>query len=184
MDIQIKVELTDEQKEKLASFLDCALDSLPERIGMFGASAVQEYIDMFLGLKAFKQGSDFREYRLFLMIKSVYKDTIPDEQDVTNLFQTTPSESKTLIRSVLSKYRIPLKPVVDRSLLEILERAKQISENGIYYVVINSQNLVDEMNHYLAEIDGTLTPVMKSKGKVSTYEIWPKSREELLRVLV
>jgi hypothetical protein len=184
MEFQIKYELNKEETEKLASLLDCATATLPEHVAKFGKSAIQEYIEMFMGRKAFKQGSDFREYRLYLMIGSIFNDTIPDDQQVTDLFQTTPSESKTLIRSVLAKYHIQLKPVIRTTLLDLLMHANQIAPpNGIYYMVIKSQNLVDEMNQILTEIDGTLTPVTKARSKVSTYEVWPKSREELLSYL-
>jgi hypothetical protein len=48
-----------------------------------------------------------------------------------------------------------------------------------YTVVINSHNIVDELNKALAQIDGGLSPVVKKKGSVSTFEIAPSSYNSL-----
>jgi hypothetical protein len=80
---------------------------------------------MFLGQKVFRRGSDILEYRLFLLIEKALEGQIPDEQVVSNLFQTTPTESRSLIRSVMSKYQYQLRGAIEYSIRAILENASK-----------------------------------------------------------
>ena len=61
----------------------------------------------------------------------------------------------------------------------LLQTAQQQDENGHYTVIINSLNVVDELNRVLADIDGNLPSVSKKRGSVSTYEIAPSSYTRL-----
>lgn len=134
---------------------------------------------MFRGQKVFKRGSDMLEYRLLLLIETAFNGVIPDERTVSSLFQTTLTESRSLIRSVISKYQYQLRTHVERTLSASLTAASRQNNAQDYTVAINSQNVVDELNKALADIDGSLSPVGKKKGCVSTYEISPSSYNRL-----
>ena len=134
---------------------------------------------MFRGQKVFKRGSDMLEYRLLLLIETAFQGVIPDERTVSSLFQTTLTESRSLIRSVISKYQYQLRTHVERTLGASLTAATRQNNTQGYTVVINSHNVVDELNKALADIDGSLSPVAKKKGSVSTFEISPSSYNRL-----
>lgn len=179
MDISINLPLSKEEIKELARILVCSEQELPNRIKGFATASLREYIQMFLGQKVFNRGSDLREYRLFLLIEEAFGERIPNEQEVSHFFQTTATESKSLIRSVMSKYQYQLKAAIDTSLATIINSSEQDSNGAPYNVVINSQNLVDELNRILAEIDGSLPLVCKRRGSVSTYLIQPSSYARL-----
>lgn len=182
MKITLNLELGEgEDQKELASILSCTSGELAQQLSNYGTAALQEYITMFLGQKVFRRSADILEYRLFLLIKGPLGGQIPNEQVVSNLFQTTSTESRSLIRSVMSKYQYQLRNAIENSIKMILENAtKQVEDEDEYYVmVVNSYNLIAEMNNSLAEIDGSLPPITKKRGGISTYLIKPSSYDRL-----
>jgi hypothetical protein len=183
MELPIEFPVTEEEMSSLCRILGCRQEELANVLSCHATAAIREYIDMYLGKKSFTRGTDIREYRLMLLIKAAFNNTIPDEQEVSHLFQTTTTESRSLIRSAMSKYQYDLTDAIIMSLRELLRTAKQDADDktGPYSVVINSQNLIDEMNRLLSDIDGSLPPISKSRGSVSTYHILPSSYQALTR---
>jgi hypothetical protein len=171
MDIQLELTLSNVDKRDLAEIIGCTQQELPQALPRIINAAAREYVTMFLGQKVFSRGSDILEYRLFLLIQEAFENRIPDEQDVSRIFQTTKNESRSLIRSVMSKYQYQLRDAIDRAIIRILEAAEHPNDETPFIVTINSINLLDELNRVLAEIDGNLPPVAKKRGSVSTYEI-------------
>ncbi|WP_287410007.1 hypothetical protein [Oceanithermus sp.] len=179
MEVIATIDLSEHEQAELARILGCEVDNLQEVLHRYASAALQEYISMFLGQKVFKRGRDILEYRLFLLVQKAFNDKIPDEQDVSRLFQTTSSESRSLIRSVISKYQYQPKTALDRTIKAVLQNAVLDSDEELYTVTINSQNVVEELNRQLASIDGSLTPVKKKRGSVSIYEIKASSYSRL-----
>lgn len=179
MDIQVSISLTPSERRELAQILGCTQQELPAKLAPSLNAAGKEYVTMFLGQKVFSRGSDILEHRLFLLIQDAFDNQIPDEQDVSRLFQTTTNESRSLIRSVMSKYQYQLGDAIGRSLIRVLEAAEHPEPDGHFVLTINSVNLIDELNRVLADIDGSLSPVSKKRGSVSTYEVEPSSYSRL-----
>jgi hypothetical protein len=179
MKITFNIELNKNDEEELATILGCTPEELAQKLSIHGIAALHEYITMFLGQKVLRRGSDILEYRLFLLIEKALEGQIPDEQVVSNLFQTTPTESRSLIRSVMSKYQYQLRGAIEYSIRAILENASKDNDEDQFVVVVNSFNLIAEMNSALAEIDGNLPPITKKRGGISTYLIQPSSYRQL-----
>ncbi|BAL97904.1 hypothetical protein [Rubrivivax gelatinosus] len=179
MQITATLNLAPAEEAEIAAILGCNAADLNTRLNACLGASINEYLAMFRGQKVFKRGSDMLEYRLLLLIETAFNGVIPDERTVSSLFQTTLTESRSLIRSVISKYQYQLRTHVERTLSASLTAASRQNNALDYTVVINSQNVVDELNKALADIDGSLSPVGKKKGSVSTYEISPSSYNRL-----
>lgn len=173
--------MTQAEEVEIAAILGCDIADLNDRLNACSLAATTEYLAMFRGQKTFKRGSDMLEYRLLLLIENAFNGEIPDERTVSSLFQTTLTESRSLIRSVMSKYQYQLRSHVERTLRTCLSNARRPDNIQNYTVVIKSQNVVDELNKALADIDGNLSSVIKKKGSVSTFEIAPASYTRLCR---
>lgn len=169
---------------EIASILGCSVVDLNARLNQCLAASIKEYLTMIRGQKVFKRGTDMLEYRLFLLIESTFGGRIPDENTVSSLFQTSPTESRSLIRAVISKYQYQLKSYIEATLQSVLASASRDNGVGPYFVSINSHNVVSELNKILGEIDGSLTSVTKKKGSVSTYEITASSYTRLCTKLL
>ena len=99
------------------------------------------------------------------------------------------AESRSLIRSVLSKYQYKFNTPIKISLISIIKAAKLTpsdkKEDGPYFVYISSRNLVESLNKILVEIDkkGGLESISKKSGSPSTYKISNGSRIKLFKYL-
>lgn len=179
MQIVTNLNLTPLEEQEVAAILGCSVADLNIQLDKFLGASISEYLAMFRGQKVFKRGSDMLEYRLLLMIETAFDGVIPDERTVSSLFQTTLTESRSLIRAVISKYQYQLRTYVEQTLIVLLNAANRQNNTQDYTVVINSQNIVDELNKTLADIDGSLSPVAKKRGSVSIFEISPSSYNRL-----
>ena len=181
MNIQTTLKLDKKEETVLKEILQCQDDAeFAEKLNTVASAAVEEYCRMILGQKVFNRAADLREYRLLLLIKTMYNNTIPNEQVVSALFQTTPSESKTLIRSTTLKYKYELKEAVTETLKDIIAKAAPADEkDNKHRVVIKSATQVDELNRILLLKDGTLPKIKKDASSVSQYIIEASSYEAL-----
>jgi hypothetical protein len=169
--ITTRLNLDMREKEQLAGILHCATEELENELESYSAAALEEYCRMILGQKVFRRTQDIKEYRLYLLIKEVFSNKIPDDQEISNLFQTTPSESRSLVRSITSKYQYELQSAIQDTLIEIIRRATYNENEETYTVTINSTTKIQELNNIIASLDGTLPMINKKRGTVSSYVI-------------
>ena len=176
---QIEIPLSDLEKSQLAMILGANPQDLQAKLEAVAKAAIQEYIRMFLEQKVFTRGSDFQEYRLYLLIRELFNNFVPSEQQVCALFQVTTNGARSMIRSVLSKYQYDLHSAYSASLARILDEAQSLEDGDDYEVVVHAQSLIDGLNRTLAEKNGALPAIARKKGTVSTYVIRPSSCDEL-----
>ncbi len=177
MAITIDLPLSNEEKTQLAGILRCQPEELDAVLAPFASAALEEYARMFIGQRVFTRGADIQEYRLFLLIKQPLANRIPDEQQVSDLFQTTTSQSRSLIRSVMSKYQYELQEAINASLKRTVEAAE--AEGDDWTVTVNSENLVESLNRVIGSIDGSLPQIEKKRGTVSNYVLRRSSYSRL-----
>jgi hypothetical protein len=174
MTIQFELQdlgLTQEEFNELCFIFECGHEGLESKIAPIFLAAAKEYSLMLLGEKAYTRGSDIRELRLFLLLKTILTSNVPLESLVGKFFQTTPSASRSLIRSVFAKYQIPLREEINQVLRDTVEHAFRIQQQPQRFLTINSSILVEELNKILIEIDGKLPAIVRAQGSVCTYEI-------------
>lgn len=70
--------------------------------------ATLQHLLLGLGRRVFSRGSDLLGYQLSLLVRHAFGGRIPTATQVSDLFQTTLSTSRTLIRNTLSRYRYEL----------------------------------------------------------------------------
>lgn len=183
MNVNFDIDLSAQEISEISLIIGCPEVEVPNYMGKYAKSALLEYLAMARGQKAFKRGTDILEYRLFLLVENVFSGRIPDEQTVSKIFQTTATESRGLLRSIISKYQYLLRSAIDETLKDVLAGATAESAVGPYCVTMNSVNVIEELNKKLASIDGTLASIAKKRGSVSTYEISKSSYDQLCNSL-
>ena len=164
--------ISDEQRKVLGSVLDSKADD--ETVKRILQAAFTEYIQMMLGEKVFTRGSDIREYRLLLLIKTLYRGNIPSEQQVSDLFQTTTSESKSLLRAVFAKYKNELKEILNSTMILYLENVDKITsfemrESKYIYITDLAREVSEEMNRILSKQAGDIELLIKKRNTANTY---------------
>jgi len=150
----------------------------PKGFANYVIAAAEEYARMFLGQKVFTRGSDMREYRLFLLIRTAFGNQIPDEQTVCDLFQCTLSQSRALLRAVMSKYQYELSKAISDTLKGVLLKAKEDKAKGTFILAVNNESVVAELNKTLARQPGQ-DEIARQTGKLGTYELQPAAYEFL-----
>jgi hypothetical protein len=169
MDITVSIELNPEEKQELAGILNVAQAQLGTKIKPYAEAAIKEYVQMFLGKRVMTRGSDIREHRLFLLIQSAFGNAIPNERVVSSLFQCTPSQSRSLIRSVLSKYQYQLREATKTTVVKVLRSIKKDDDSLV--ILIDNEAIASDLNGVLQSLDGTLDQIVKRAGKLAEYEI-------------
>jgi hypothetical protein len=174
-DVKATLNLTQDDEAELSRVLGCKPAELGTVLAPYATAALLEYVMMFLGQKVFTRGSDIREYRLLLLIQQVLGNHIPDEAQVSRLFQSTTSESRALLRAVMSKYQSQSHGAAEQSIRDILVKAKPDADGGPWLITVDNTIIVEHLNRALAEADGTLEKVARHGISVSTYEVTPAS---------
>lgn len=161
---------SDAERAQLSDALGCTTVELDARLRDFVAAAEEEYVRMILGQHVYSRGQDIRVYRLSLLIRHAFGG-LPTEGQISALFQTTSSESRSLLRAVRAKYQYELRQAIKGSLKSALERATQEEGEARWSMVCASQNIVDELNDAIARFDGSLPKIRKAVGTAGAYEI-------------
>lgn len=174
-EIETEITIEEADAERLAVLLDCEKEEVGAHLQRVARASLEEYVAMFLGRAVFTRGSDILEWRLLLLTRHLFDGKIPYEQRVCGLFQTTTARSRSLVRSVMSKYQYEIQTAVNDTMEQILERRPQGEERGNFEVPIFNVSVVEAMNQILVQEDGTLPPVTKKPNTVSTYVIRPSA---------
>jgi hypothetical protein len=166
----VTVKLSEAETAQLSAILHTSADKLDKEIDKYAAAATEEYVRLFLGQRVFTRGTDFREFRLLLLIKHVF-NALPSEAQISALFQTTTTQSRALLRAVMSKYQYELQAIIRSSLSNVLQQAIADPNGDGKLLVLDSENIVQRLNTEIAAIDGTLRPVLKVHDTAGTYTI-------------
>ena len=174
------MRLKPDERRQLAAILGVTPSEVLAQLKRFEDAASEEYVRMILGQRVFTRGQDMREYRLFLIIRHVYGGELPDERTISALFQTTRTESRALLRAVMSKYQYEMQDGIDQTLRNRIQLAEeQPGADTVWAITVDSVNEIDALNRKLAAADGTLPQISKVRGSVSTYAIPEVSYEKL-----
>jgi hypothetical protein len=180
MAVSASLNLESPERARLRQILGCKDSELEAKLAPYATAALEEYVRMFIGARVFTRGADMREYRLLLLMQNVWK-RVPEDHEVSALFQTTASQSRALIRAVLSKFRYELEAALEGSLQALLESARRLGESDLQ-VIIRSGNLVDALNARIEDIDASLPRLVAGEG-VATYRVKQSAYEKLCEAL-
>ena len=170
MQVSFEFEVEEADRGALAAALGCTEAELAENLAKHGKAALHEYVNCYLGRRAFVRGSDILEYRLSLLAQHAFDNRIPPDSRVSQLFQTPLSASRTIIRNALSKFRYQLRTAADTTVKAILEKARWTGSDN-YYLDVQAPNIIEVLNQRLVELNPTLASVKRSQGTAATYEI-------------
>jgi hypothetical protein len=165
--MDVSLSLTNDERAQLATILGCDADELDQSFAAYAKAAAEEYARMMLGQRVFTRGSDLREYRLLLLIKHAFGNRLPSDQTISDLFQTTQSESRSLSKSVAAKYQYDLAGARDATLKKTLDAAQ--AEGEEWLLIINSRTILEQLNQDLAQMGAQLPPIRLKQNTVSTY---------------
>lgn len=174
----------EDEKKKLMSLFDVDnQDQFLESINRVVLAALHEYRDMFLGMGLPSRANEIREFRLYYLIKRYFKSRIPDEYEVSAMFQLPETRSKNLILNVLTRFRYELEEEIFNTLSVMIKDAEEINDGQEYRLYINSANMVDELDKIIRSENFRFKRLSKVRGEAAQYIIAPDSYKAICKYL-
>lgn len=121
--------------------------------------------------------------RLFFLLSYYYKDRLPLESEISAIFQLTQSQSATLLRNTISRYRIKIQAYITNTLQAVIKSAKKNEETDHFEMVIKSKIILEELNRIISQQGPLLVQIAKRKGIASLYNC-PEDTYNLLKKAV
>ena len=139
MEINLNLEqlIGEDEDRLLKGILGCQdTDELTLAIYGIGMASISEYLEMILGKQLPTRANEIRERKLFHLMKHYFVGRIPNESEISALFQLTESSSRTLLRDVRTKYKYELEDELLNSIKALLRTAQ--NDGLSYRIVIQS----------------------------------------------
>lgn len=181
--IQLTNDLLDEQEiQKLMTLFNCQSDEeFNLALKNVTLAALTEYKEMLLGKGLPTRADEIKQHRLFHLVKHYFQGVMPTEAEVSSMFQLTETESRALIRNVRTRFRYQLEAEILNTLQQTVISA-ELNEDK-YHVVIQSDNVLEELNRVVSTNAPQLDPITKVRGSARKYQISEDTYELLGNVL-
>ncbi|MFO4682035.1 hypothetical protein [Vibrio cholerae] len=184
MEIQFEIDdevFEQEQKELLKKTLKIEEAGVQTAVSKIAKAALNEYLNMLVEGGMPNRADEAKQDRLLYLIQSYFENELPTESQISTIFQLTQSQSKTLLKNTVSRFRHKLDDVLLNTMKNVIESATH--SEAIYLVVINSDVVKDELNMLITQNEPTFKPITKKKGSAGQYEISEDSHDLLCREL-
>ena len=153
-------EVSQEKLDLLRASMGIAdTDDLAPRLTNLAHAGLIEYLEMLAGKGMPNRADEAKQDRLLYIIKKVFSPRLPSEDDISIMFQLTTTQSKTLLRNTLSRYRTKLHEELHQTLEEIYRSAEASGEG--YDVTILSDVFVEHLNLIVAKEGAGYNPIRK-----------------------
>ncbi|WP_035648996.1 hypothetical protein [Flavobacterium sp. ASV13] len=132
-------------------------------------TAFMEYVKMFKEKGLPTRADEVQQERLYFLLNYFFENRLPSENEISSIFQLTPSQSKTLLRNTKSRYRTKINTFIKNTLLETLASAIQPNPGSDYEFICTSPTTVEELNLIVSQKGPELKPIEKIRGLASKY---------------
>lgn len=176
--IEFSMPVSNDESDLLCSILKIQKNDLSDHLSLIAIAALEEYLKMITGQKVFTRGSDMLNYRLLLIIKHYYGGRIPDEQQISGLFQTTSSESRSMVKSITAKYQYALKEMVDKTLKKEVEGIS--AHDKFRYVLVTSNAFAKERLNTIISRENATVEIIESDPRRPNQHLMNESTYLLL----
>lgn len=112
-------------------------------------AALAEYKQMLLGIDLPSRADEIRQHRLLHLIKHFYVNRIPNEAEVSMIFQLPEVRSRSLIVNTMSRFRHELNMIIEQTLKQLILTARPVGEGLNFEVEIQSKFALDELNRLI-----------------------------------
>lgn len=171
-------DISDEQIDLLCDSLKIIDRSeLEKSLSKLATASFKEYLEMILGKGIANRADEAKQDRLFYLIKNYFHPYIPGDDEISIIFQLTPTQSKTLLRNTLSRYRTKISRELSTTLKSIHSSATK-SQND-YHLTISSEVFLEILNQYIARQGPDFSPIRKRHVGNRNYKITSDSYREL-----
>jgi hypothetical protein len=144
-------------------------------------ASLTEYLKMLVEGGMPSRADEAKQDRLLYLIQSYFGQTLPTESQISTVFQLTQSQSKTLLKNTVSRFRNQLDDILQHSMRAVIQSAEHAQ--NVFLVVISSDVIRDELNMLITQNEPTFKPITKRKGSAGQFEISEDSHALLCATL-
>ncbi|MNE04405.1 hypothetical protein D3C80_969340 [compost metagenome] len=170
-----------DQKELIKKTLKIADPDVNQALQKIAKASLTEYLTMLVEGGMPNRADEAKQDRLLYLIQSYFGSNLPTESQISTIFQLTQSQSKTLLKNTVSRFRNQLDDLLRNTMRSVVESAEHANE--VFRVVISSDVIRDELNMLITQSEPTFKPIIKRKGSAGLYEISEDSHALLYREL-
>jgi len=186
--MEIEIILSDEQRRRLRSiFSFVGNDNENDILQNILEAAKEEYIVQFLSDGNKNSLSEIRQYKLFLLVKHVFRGMIPSEVEVASIFKIPNTSAKILIKNMRSRYQFEIEQYFKETIRVILNQInvnENVNNNGGYFqLYIRSPYMLSEMNQIIELGNQNYEKIKRLDPYSSFYKISPDSRQLLVNYI-
>ncbi|MFA9397401.1 MAG: hypothetical protein ACERKV_03930 [Clostridiaceae bacterium] len=167
--------ISTEEKDRLKILFGIPNDEdnskFEEQLQNITKAALVEYKQMLLGIELPTRAEEIKQYRLLHLIEYYFHDRIPTETEVSSMFQLTNSQSKSLIKNVLSKFHFQIEEILKNTMKSVLKGFSSTNPNREYTGIIQSDNIRDELNRIILRENPNLKLITLVRNSAAKYEI-------------
>lgn len=161
-------EFTTLEKQTIREALNLSEEEFESALKKIAKTAFMEYKKMFNEKGLPTRADEVLQERLYFLIVNYYDGKLPNESEVSSIFQLTNSQSKTLLKNVRSRYRTKIYNQIKNSLVAIIESAEADGEDK-FRMIISSENLLEELNLLISQKGPTLKKITAIRGSAGEY---------------
>lgn len=184
MDITFQIddqEFEVEQRELIKKTLKIEDDEIQDALNKIAKASLTEYLTMLVEGGMPNRADEAKQDRLLYFIQSYFGEILPTESQISTIFQLTQSQSKTLLKNTVSRFRHKLDDILFSTMKKVISSAEYVGE--MYLVVISSDVVKDELNMLITQNEPTYKPIIKRKGSAGQFEISEDSHALLCQEL-
>ena len=143
-------DISKEKKALLMAVLGVEeTDEIEQSLSKLAEAGIIEYVEMLAGKGMPNRADEAKQDRLLYIIKKVFSPFLPGDDEISVMFQLTSTQSKTLLRNTLSRYRTKLTEELRNTLEAHFKSANQ--ENNGWVLTIPSDVFVEQFNLIIAK---------------------------------
>lgn len=185
MNVQFDIDdeiFNDDQKEIFRKILKLRNGTdMQMALDKIGKAALYEYLKMIVEGGMPGRADEIKQDRLLYLIQNYFEDTLPTEMQISTIFQLTKSQSTTLLKNTVSRFRQKLEPVITNTMKQVIALA--VYSEPSYLVVIHSDVVRNELNMLIMQNEPTFKPIARKKGSAGQFIISEDSYGLLCREL-
>jgi len=177
---QITIEVPEDELQRLLEIFGADRVADPDGAKAleegFASSAIAEYLLMATGERNPTTVRDLRELRLKLLALHLPQQ-LPSDRQIAELFQLTPTQTRTLVSGTRARYRQELREVLAEVARQALRDATKVNNNMIRIVAS------DSLFAYLSELISSAAPPTKRTDASHQYDLTRATVKELCEAL-
>ena len=174
MDITINIAEEDISTEDASLIRNCLSintnEEYVEAIRRLLKTSIMEYKKMFKEKGLPTRADEVLQDRLFFLITFYYVNRLPNESEISSIFQLSSTQSKTLLKNTISRYRTRVTEQIRNTIYEVVRQGNRDEVKSQATMVIFSDNVLEQLNLIVSQYQPHFDKIARVRGSAGEYK--------------